>query len=277
MKYAICNETYGQLSFEAVCDDVASCGYDGIEIAPFTLAEDPHTLTEKDGQRIAAVAQRAGLEVVGFHWLLTKPAGLSITSDDAALRERTCQFAEHLARLCGAMGGKVMVWGSPKQRWIDQNQPRERAYEHAREVIRRVCDVAGPLGVAVAMEPLSTKEANFLTTAAETIAFIRDVDHPACRLLLDVKAMSDEALAMDQIIRDSAAHLSHFHANDANLRGPGFGDVDFTPIAAALHDIDYQGYVSVEVFDYSPDAHTIARQSLDYLRRVFEGERSTRH
>jgi len=103
------------------------------------------------------------------------------------------------------------------------------------------------------------------------VRLIEAVGCPAVRLHLDVKAMvGQEAKPAEAIIRESAEHLAHFHANDVNLRGPGFGDVDFRPIAAALADIGYDGYVSVEVFDYAPDPETIATRSLEYLRGVFE-------
>jgi sugar phosphate isomerase/epimerase len=63
--------------------------------------------------------------------------------------------------------------------------------------------------------------------------------------------------------------LAHFHANDAQGRAPSTGETDFQAIAAALHEIEYEGYVSVEVFDYSPGAEVIAGDSLAYLKRHF--------
>ena len=269
MKFGICNETWQGLDFSRTCDAIASAGYQGIEIAPFTLNEDPRQLTESAAADAGKVARGAGLEVIGLHWLLVKPAGLHLTTPDDSVRRQTVDFARHLARLCAAMGGTIMVWGSPKQRNLIAGESYDQAMRRAADAMRSVCEVAGPLGVTIAMEPLGPAETNFLTTAGETVRFIKAVDHPACRLHLDVKAMSSEARPIPQIIAENKAHLAHFHANDPNLRGPGFGQVKFEPIARALRDADYAGYVSVEVFDYSPDPDTIARQSIQYLRQTF--------
>ena len=268
MKFAICNETYQGWDFTKTCEHIASTGYDGIEIAPFTLKGDPRDLDEGDAGDFRAIAEAAGLEVVGLHWLLVKPAWLHLTTPDDLLRKDTIAFARHLARFCGAMGGKIMVWGSPKQRNLEEGWDYGEARDRAADALREICNSATEAGVTIAMEPLGRKETNFLTTAAETIELIKQVDHPACRLHLDVKAMSDEDKEIPDIIRQSKDYTVHFHANDPNLRGPGFGEVKFEPILAALKETNYDGYVSVEVFDYSPDPETIAVKSLEYLKSV---------
>ena len=162
-----------------------------------------------------------------------------------------------------------MVWGSPKQRDLEEGWKYEDALARASEILRGVAETAHEGGVTIAMEPLGRTETNYLNTAEETIRLIRKVDHPALRLHLDVKAMSDEEKDIPTIIRESQSDLAHFHANDPNLRGPGFGEVEFAPIAKTLHEVGYDGFVSVEVFDYSPDPETIARESLSYLKKNF--------
>jgi sugar phosphate isomerase/epimerase len=268
VKFGICNETYQGWEFAAVCADIAKWGYDGIEIAPFTLAEDPSKLSEGAAREFGRVAREAGLEVIGLHWLLLKPGGMHLTTPDGVVRAKTVDFARHLACLCAAMGGTIMVWGSPKQRNVAEGHRYEDAFKFSVDAMRQVCETAGPLGVSIAMEPLGPTETNFLTTAAETIRLIGAVGHPACRLHLDVKAMSSESKPIPQIIRESQQYLAHFHANDPNLRGPGFGEVRFEPIFETLREVGYGGYVSVEVFDYKPDAPTIARESIRYMREA---------
>ena len=270
MKFAICNETYQGWGFEDTCQHIAKVGYEGVEIAPFTLKEDPRKLDAQDAARVNSAAADAGLDVVGLHWLLVKPSWLNLTTPDTLLQNDTIDFAVHLAEFCESIGGKVMVWGSPKQRDLHPDWKYEDAYSRAADLLSRISQKIEKLGVVIAMEPLARLETNFLTTAAETVRLIKEINHPSIQLHLDVKAMSDEDKAIPEIISESREYLAHFHANDPNLRGPGFGEVQYEPIVSALRDVDYSGYVSVEVFDYSPDPETIAVQSIQYLHKVFQ-------
>jgi sugar phosphate isomerase/epimerase len=268
MRYAICNEHWGDLPFAQTCERIAAAGYGGVEIAPFTLNADPRDLTLADALTVSRDATNAGIEVVGFHWILTKPAWLHITTPDATLRRESARFGQHLARLCAAAGGKIMVWGSPRARSTQPEWLYDDAFARATEVVRAVAEEAGKHGVTLAMEPLGRTETNFLNTAEETIRLCKAVDHPACKLHLDVKAMSDESKSIPDIIRDSKDWTVHFHTNDPNLLGPGMGEVKYEPIIAALREANYTGWLSTEVFKYELGADVIAQRSIEYLRQV---------
>jgi len=163
-----------------------------------------------------------------------------------------------------------MVFGSPAQRRIPAGATRDRATDNAVDTFKRALSGIVDAGVTLCLEPLSPTEADFINTVAEGAAILDRIDHPNFVLHLDVKAMSSEETPVPELIRRYVPRTGHFHANDPNKRGPGFGDVDFVPIFKALLESDYRGWVSVEVFDYSPDPETIARDSLRYMRECEE-------
>ena len=159
--------------------------------------------------------------------------------------------------------------GSSKQRNLEPGIELAQAADWATEVFRPAVADAEDKGVTICFEPLAPSETNFMNTAAEAIEFIHRIPSPAFKIILDVKAMCSMGKPIPDIIRESWPEFAYFHANDANLKGPGFGEVDFVPIAAALKEVGYQGYVSVEVFKFEEGPEAIATQSLDYLKKTF--------
>ncbi len=266
--FGICNETFVDWPLERACGFAAECGYTGLEIAPFTLAPLATDLSPSRRGEIRRAVESAGLKVIGLHWLLAKTEGFHATHPDIGVRRRTAEYMAELARLSADLGGRVLVFGSPKQRSLLPGVSSEQAFAHLEELLHRVVPTLEATDTVLALEPLSPVETDVLTTAEETCRLIDAVGSPHVRLHLDVKAMSSEEKPIPQIIRESRAHLEHFHANDANLQGPGFGDVDFVPIFDALEEVGYGGWVSVEVFDYSPGIERLARESLANMRRA---------
>jgi len=267
MKYAFCNELFGDRPFEEAFRVARDLGYTGIEIAPFTLAKDAHAVTPEQRESVKRLVADLGMEVVGLHWLLAKTEGYYLTSPDADLRRRTGEYLATLTHLCADLGGTLMVLGSPVQRNLLPGVTHEQAMEYAADAIRFAVPALTERGITLALEPLGPKEGNFLNTAASGIELAQMIDSPQVRLHLDVKAMSTEAISIPDILRASAPWMAHFHANDPNLLGPGMGEVDFVPIFAALKEIAYDGWVSVEVFDYAPGPERILAESMACMRR----------
>ena len=270
MKFAICNEIFQDFPLEEQFAIAARLGYDAVEVAPFTIGK--HVTDISSGQRaqIVSLAREHGLEIAGIHWVLVGPDDLHITSPDPAIRERTVQYLRDLVRFGCDIGGRVMVVGSPKQRSISPGVSPEEARAWFAHAMAEAAQVPGAESFQVCIEPLLSDSTNMITTAAEAREMADRVNLPNVGVILDVNSMSHEEDDLPAAIRATRDHLRHFHANDPCQRGPGWGDVDFRPILRALLDIGYQGYASVEVFDFSLDPIEHAGKSLEYLRDTLE-------
>ena len=270
MKFAICNETFLDWPFDKAFGYAAKCGYTGIEIAPFTMAPDAREISAAQRTEVRRLAETEGLEVVGLHWLLAKTSGYYLTSPEPEVRRRTAGYVQELARLCRDLGGSRMVFGSPQQRNVLPGVTPAQAVDYAAEVLGESMSVLEETGVTLCVEPLAPADGNFMNMAADAVRLIERIGHPNCRLILDCKAMSSEQVPIPELIHRHAQVLAHFHANDPNKQGPGFGDLDFVPIFAALGEVDYRGWVSVEVFDYSPGIERLAQGSIENMRGALE-------
>jgi sugar phosphate isomerase/epimerase len=267
IRLGICNELFEGWEFDQVCRTVKALGYDGLEIAPFTLAPRITQLSPQRRRELRAMVEDSGLATIGLHWLLAKTEGFSLTTPDEMIRLRTAGYLVALAEATRDLGGSLMVLGSPRQRDLLPGVSSEQALDFAADLLDRIMPAIGAYGVDLCLEPLAPSETNFLNTCAEATDLIARVNHPNFKLHMDVKAQSSEtAGTVPELIARYAADAGHFHAQDVNLRGPGMGDIDFGPILKALVDSGYDRWVSVEVFDFSPGAEETARRSIECLR-----------
>lgn len=270
MKFGTCNEYFENWPLEQVFDYAAELGYDGVEVAPFTLAPSVDEIPDRKRREIRAAAAAAGVDIIGLHWLLISPEGLYTNHLDDDIRHRTRDYFKSLIRFCGDLGGKVMIIGSPKQRNVQEGWDYQETWDRTRLVFEECAPLAESNDVHLCIEPLSREQTNFITTAAEARKMVADVGHPNFQTMVDVCSGSDEELSIPQLLRDSGSHLYHVHLNDANKRGPGFGDTDFVSVMRTLKELNYDRYVSVEVFEFEPDPRTIAAGSIKYLRGILD-------
>lgn len=269
MRFAICQELFEGWDWEQQCRFIAETGYQGIEVAPFTLAPRITDVTEETLRRLGEQARAHGLEIVGLHWLLAKTEGLHLTTSDESVQRATSTYLEALGRACAQLGGTLLVLGSPAQRSLLPGISSDQAYENAAKVLRGCMPVLEEIGVTICMEPLTPKETNFVNTCADAMRLVEMVGSPGLCLHQDVKAMlGAETESIPELIHKYAAEVGHFHVNDTNLLGPGMGETDYRPIFEALLSSGYSKWVSVEVFDYAPGCEHIARESMRYMREV---------
>jgi D-psicose/D-tagatose/L-ribulose 3-epimerase len=270
-RIALCNEVVRTLPFAAQCDFARACGYDGIELAPFTVFDAPHAIPASQVAGLRHDAAAAGVAISGLHWLLVAPAGLSLASEDAAVRLRTREVMLRLIDLCAALGGAYLVHGSPAQRRLPPDVPAARGW--VEEAFLQAGTAAAAAGVTYLIEPLAPALTNCFNTVAEAAAFVQRAGLPALRTMFDNCAA---AQAEDEPPETLLAHwlptglLAHVHLNDANQRGPGQGAQRFAPVLRALRDYGYSGWIGVEPFDYVPDGPACAARAIGYLRGIEE-------
>jgi D-psicose/D-tagatose/L-ribulose 3-epimerase len=273
MKISLCNEVLAGMPLEKQCEHAAALGYDGLEIAPFTLSDSPDTLGSADAARIRRVVESFGLVVTGLHWLLVRPDGLSLTDPDAALRARTLQVMERLTGLCAELGGAVLVHGSPRQRQIPDGETHAVALARLQDGLAQVALAARSNGVVYCIEPLSEHETELLNTVAQAAEVVRTIGNPHLRTMIDCSAAGlGESEPVPALIDRwlPTGLIGHVQFNDPNRRGPGQGAMAFAPILTALERNGYAGAIGVEPFDYQPDGPGAAAFCAGYLKGLRE-------
>ena len=278
MKFSLCNEVLQPQPFEQQCAAAAAMGYDALEVAPFTLADNPMLISDAQARDLRRVADDAGLFISGLHWLLVAPSGLSIVDPSQAVRQRTLGVMERLVDLCALMGGSYLVHGSPKQRSVPEGSSREQALERATDCFARVAVTARAAGVVYCIEPLSNRETDLVNTVQEAVRIVDAIGSPGLKTMIDCSAAGQmEQEPIEVLLRRwmPSGHVAHVQVNDPNRRGPGQGELKFAPILEAIAGLqssgDYQGIVAVEPFDYVPDGATCAARSIGYLKGILEG------
>lgn len=272
MKLSLCNEVLQPMPLAQQCAWAAAASYDALELAPFTLADDPRTLTEAQAAQVRAAASAHGLAISSLHWLLVKPDGLSLVTDDRAVRQQTLDLLRRLIDFAAACGAAVLVHGSPRQRSPAPGQSVQDATQRLEAALAELAPHAQAAGVTYCIEPLSPVETPVINTVAQAAALVDRIGSPALRTMLDVSAASQaESDPVHQVLARylASGHIAHVQFNDRNRRGPGQGDTAQRPVLQVLRQAGYQGWMAVEPFDYRPDGPACAAFSAGFLRALW--------
>jgi D-psicose/D-tagatose/L-ribulose 3-epimerase len=265
-RHSICNEAFEGWKFSDACKAIRKAGYTGIEIAPFTLAERPADVTSGQRREYRETMRSEGLEFVGLHWLMVSPKGLHVTTPDAAARARGWDHIRDLIDLCGDLGPNgVMVFGSPKQRSTTGGATREQATRNYIEGLACVAPHAAARGVTILVEALPKDQADVVLTLEEAASIVREIGSPGVRTMFDVHNAIDEADPHDVLVDRHFELIRHVHVNELDGKHCGAGAYDFKPVLSMLRRRNYQGWVSLEAFDFSPGAERLANESLRHL------------
>jgi len=273
MRLSLCNEVLLPLPLDAQCQAAARMGYDALEIAPFTLTADTEALDAAAAHQVRGTAHSHGLAISSLHWLLVKPEGLSLVTDDMTLLRRTLDLLRRLIEFTATCGAKVLVHGSPKQRSPAPGQSVADATLRLEAALAELAPHAQAAGVVYCLEPLGRFETPVINTVAEAAALVDRVGSPALRTMLDVSAAShSESEPVHEVLRRflASGHIAHVQLNDRNRRGPGQGETDQRPVLQVLKEQRYAGWMAVEPFEYLPDGPACAEASARHVRDLWK-------
>ena len=265
-RHAICNEAFEKFPFGDACRAIRKAGYEGIEIAPFTLAEDPSTIPASQRREYRSIIQSEGLRFVGLHWLMVSPKGLHVTTPDTALRTRSWEHIRNLVDLCADLGpGGVMVFGSPNQRATTGGLTREQATRHYVDGLASVAPHAVEHGVTILVEALPKGQCDVVLTLDEAATIVQEINSPGVRTMFDTHNAVDEIEPHAVLLDRHYGLIRHVHVNEMDGKHCGAGSYDFKPVLSVLQGRGFPGWVSLEAFDFSPGAEKLASDSLRYL------------
>jgi D-psicose/D-tagatose/L-ribulose 3-epimerase len=271
-RYAMCNEAFEGQPFGPVCRLLREVGYEGIEIAPFTLANDPLDIGAAQRAEYRRIMADEGIGFVGLHWLLVTKKPIHVSTPDKALREASWQHVRNLVDLCADLAGNgasngVMVFGSPKQRSSTGGLTAAEAKKNFVDGLARVAPHAESRGVTILMEALPFSQSDVVNTLDEAAEVVAQVGSPAVQTMFDTHNAEDETEPHDALIAKHFGIIRHVHVNEMDGRHPGKGDYDFARIFRKLHELGYKGWISVEAFDFSCGGETIARETMQHLKQ----------
>lgn len=267
----MCNEAFQGRPFREVCGILRGYGYEGIEIAPFTLADDPLDISPAQRREYREIMAGEGLGFVGLHWLLVTPKTIHVSTPDRALREASWRYVSNLVDLCADLGGNaadngIMVFGSPKQRSSTGGLTAAEATRNFIDGLTPVANRAAQNGVTILMEALPRSQSDVVRTLADAAAVVDEINSPGLKTMFDSHNSEDETEPHDALIEKYFDLIRHVHVNEMDGRHPGTGDYDFVRIFRALKRLDYTGWISLEAFDFEIGGERIASETIEYLR-----------
>ncbi len=271
-KYALCNEILQEFRWAEQCEIIGNAGYNGVEIAPFTLVKQGvQEITPDNRRQMSQDMKNAGIECAGLHWLLTPPPkGLHFTSPNDKIRKKTVNYLSELIDFCSDLGGKIMVFGSPGQRSTSHGISVQEAEDYFTDGLLKVADHAKERNVQILIEPLSKTSTDVINTLEEAIKIVDKIHHPSVSSMFDFHHTVDETDAMPDLIRKYYKYIHHVHVQnmDGTFISPDNIPKDFLPVFKTLKELNFNKWISTEVFDFSPGGKLITQESMKTFKKI---------
>jgi protein FrlC len=246
---------------------IARIGYDGIEIGATAPHAYPDYLDASARRDVKACLDDNGIRLSS---MLPAPGGgpgFNVSSPLEAERRNAIDQYTKVAQLCSEWGGRTLLYVAG---WQIYGTPAEQAWDWSRSALREIAKRTADVGVTVAVEPTPT-DSNLVESCDDAMRMMREVDEPNVKLMFDtIHALYRNEVPADYVYR-MGKDLHHVHLADANRDAPSAtGKVDYVGLVQALRDIDFDGYLTMEIGfnrrDVDPDS--VARRAYAYLKSL---------
>ncbi|MFQ3619320.1 MAG: sugar phosphate isomerase/epimerase family protein [Spirochaetales bacterium] len=273
-RVSVCNEFFGSRGLEESFSLLAREGYQGVEVAPYTVFGDftPSDLNQ-GVKRLRKVLILSGLTFVGFHWLMVKPEGLQLLSPDPKIRKKSWDHLRLLVELSGELGGGVLVLGSPKQRQRG-NIPLTEANAYFEEGLFEVAALAQGQNSKLLLEALPKSTTDMVNTLEEVKIWVEKIKNPALQGMFDFHNTDDESRPWSALVHDYFPLIHHVHFNNRQGNWPvafkeGL-DPDYRTTFKVLEELGYEGWYSLEIFTVPADPVRVLREVKSFFQKVRE-------
>lgn len=257
---------------------VKELGYDQLEINGGTIA----MMTEEERKRLSDEAKIQGI-TLSYGIGLT--ADHDVSSKDETIRKAGLDFMIRMIRAVGSMGGGT-ICGTVYSTWprkLPKGEHKQDYLDRSIASMKVLSNIAEQEGVILLCEVLNRFEQFLLNTCEEALDFVKKVDSPACKILLDTFHMNIEEDSFGDAIRNAGSFLGGFHLGECNRKPVGMGRLPWAEIKEALDAIGYTGSLVQEPFILpggqvgqdiavwrevvkQPDLDMLARESATYIR-----------
>jgi len=245
MKIALSNIAWENRHLSKYLKLLKKLNCSGVEIAPDIIWPKPTNSSNEERKIFKNIILKEGLDIVGFHALLFSRPDLQFFQSKES-RKATVNYLCELIKLCADLGGKQLIFGSPKNRRL-HNRKYSECLGQIMEDFFQICEFGKKHDIFFCIEPLGPNETDFIKSVEEGGNIVNKIDHPFFKLHLDTKALFATKENPNEILIKFNNIIQHVHVSDENLKEPGSVNSGHREIGEALNKAGYSNYLSIEM------------------------------
>lgn len=271
MKLSVSNIAWGKNNFSEFLSILKNNKCDGVEIAPSLIWEEPTEISPQEIIEFKKNLNSFNLELVGFHSLLYTKPELELFKNNN-LRRQTIDYIFKLIKLCNDLGGKKLIFGSPKNRRLN-GRTYEECFQQSISDFREIAKFSKKYKIYFCIEPLSKNISEFIQSVKEGIEIVESVNEEHFKLHIDTKTLFHTKEDLKAIIKNKTHLVEHVHVSDDNLNPPGTINFNHEITGKILKKINYNKYVSIEMLtnkeSHKQEKIKVIENSISFVKKRY--------